>query len=157
MNGPYAEHVLDNPEVCSNCFSRIRVERVDPVRRGLSREYESHYERERRTTSIEYAPAESASDAKGVFCECGVEGHRERVWDESDVDRERFRAFTQQLLQTLAALGVTVKREETAGYALQARRDDAGVDEAFATAIDAGLVAAAASGASDTSPRERSA
>ena len=63
----------------------------------------------------------------------------------ADVDRERFRALLKATLRTLAAKGVTLRRKETAAYALQAFDDGKGPDAALAEAIDAGIVAAAAS------------
>jgi len=145
MTDAYAEHVLEAADVCNNCLRLIRVERVDPVRSGVAREFEATYERERRHTSVEYAPAESVSDHKGVFCACGVEGARDRVWGGDDLPRDRFKTLVQHLLRTLERKGVTVKPRETAAYALQAFDDDTTPDRALARAVDAGIVAAAAS------------
>ncbi len=65
----YHEHLLDASDVCNSCHRVIRVERQDPTRGGLTREFESHYERHRDHTEIGYGPAKSVSDEKGVFCE----------------------------------------------------------------------------------------
>jgi hypothetical protein len=143
MNGPYWDHIYDAADVCNNCLRLIRVERVDPVRSGVAREFEATYERERRHTSVEYAPAESVSDHKGVFCGCGVEGARDRIWSDDDLPRDRFKTLVQHLLRTLGRKGVTVKPRETAAHALQAFDDDGAPDRALARAVDAGIVAAA--------------
>jgi hypothetical protein len=79
------------------------------------------------------------SEQKGVFCECGVEEPRARVWSEDDVDDDRFRALLRSMLRTLDAKDITVARETTAAHALQARRGGADVDEAFATGLVAGV------------------
>jgi hypothetical protein len=144
MTDAYAEHVLEAADVCNNCLRLIRVERVDPVRSGVAREFEATYERERRHTSVEYAPAESVSDEKGVFCACGVEGARDRIWSDDDLSRDRFKGLVQHLLRTLNRKDVSVKPRETAAYALQAFDDDTPPDHALAQAVDAGIVAAAA-------------
>jgi len=139
---PYHEHIIGAKDCCSNCLRLIRVERVDPARSGIGREYESRLERNRQTTTIGYGPADSMSERKGVFCTCGVESARERIWADADVDTDRFREFVQRMLRTLDAKGVTVNQKRTAGHALQARRDGAGVDDALATGLDHGLAAA---------------
>jgi hypothetical protein len=144
MTDAYQDHILEAADVCSNCLRLIRVERIDPVRNGMGGEYEATFERERRHTSVEYGPADSVSDEKGVFCHCGVEGARDRIWSGDDLARERFKTLTKHCLQTLARKDVTVKDRETAAYALQAFDDGAAPDQALARAVDAGLVAAAA-------------
>jgi hypothetical protein len=152
MTDAYAEHVLEAADVCNNCLRLIRVERIDPARSGVAREFEATFERERRHTSVEYAPAESVSDHKGVFCACGVEGARDRIWSGDDLPRDRFKDLVQHLLATLDRKDVTVKPRETAAYALQAFDDGAAVDQALARAVDAGIVAAAAQSDDDPSP-----
>jgi len=149
MTDAYAEHVLEAADVCNNCLRLIRVERVDPVRSGVAREFEATFERERRHTSVEYAPADAISEHKGVFCECGVEGARDRIWSGDTLPRDRFKTLVKHLLQTLDRKGVTVTPRETAAYALQAYDDDAAPDQALARAVDAGIVAAAASDSDD--------
>lgn len=140
----FRERVLQARDVCRNCFSLVRVERIDPTRGGVAREFESHYERHRQTTTVDYAPAERVSEQKGVFCECGVEEPRTRVWSEEDVDDERFRELVQSMLRTLEAKDITVARETAAAHALQARRGGADVDEALATGLVAGVSVAVA-------------
>jgi len=141
----YEDHILDSKDVCSNCFEIIRVDRVDPVRGGMTRELDSHLERDRRRTSVEYAPHEIPSRSKGVFCNCGCEGAHERLWDPTDVDREQFRTLLKSALQTLEHKDVTLRRKETAMYALSHFDDHGDVDKALSAALEAGIVAAVAS------------
>jgi len=145
MSEAYQEHILNASDVCSNCLRVIRIERVDPTRDGMVREYESHYERHRRTTEIAYAPADSASNVKGVFCDrCGTEGAHDRIWRSEDVDDRRFRELVQQAIATLDFKGVTLQAQDFAAHALQQRRDGADVDEALGAATEAAIVASAA-------------
>jgi len=145
MQGPYADRVFDASDVCNNCLRRIRVERIDPTRAGLTREYETTLTRNRQTTVVDHGPAESVTDQQGTFCErCGTESAYDRWWADSDIDADRFRGLVQQLLRTLEAKGVSVARKPAAAHALQARRDGDSVDEALATGVDAGLQSAVA-------------
>lgn len=151
---PYQDHVLGAPDVCSNCLQLIRQERVSAIRRDdrtpTSGAWTTTYERIPRRTSVEYpGVGREPTQSQAVFCECGVESARERIWDSVDVDRERFRELLKNVLRTLDEKGVTLKRKETAAYALQAFDDGAGPDAALAEAIDAGIVAAAASDRTD--------
>ena len=145
MDGPYADYILDASDCCVNCLRPIRVERHDPTRAGMIREYESHYERNPRTTEIAYGPADSASNAKGVFCDrCGTESSYDRVWDDEDVDDGRFRELVRQAIATLEFKEVSIQRHDFAAHALQERRDGSDVDEALAAATEAAIVAQAA-------------
>jgi len=139
MSSAYQEHVLHAADVCNSCLGMIRVERLNPVRTGMSREYEACYERHKKRTVIDYGPAESVSDQKGVWCVCGVENARTRIWSDQDINTDRFHDLIQRLLRTLEAKGVTVARKPLAAHALQARRDGDSVDEALAAGVDAGL------------------
>jgi len=142
----YQDHVLGAPDVCSNCFRLIRAERLDPTRNGFGGELESHYERVRRTTSVEHPDTgDEPTQAQGVFCMCGVESARHRLWCSDDIGEPEFREFLKHLLRSLARKDVSVPRQETAAYALQAFRDGEGVDAALAQAVEAGIVARAAS------------
>jgi hypothetical protein len=149
MTDAFDEHVNEARDVCRNCFRVRAVERVDPVR-GFGDEFEAHYERRKQTTTVDYAPADRVSEHKGVFCECGVESPRHRIWDDGDIDDERFRDLLRAMLETLAFKDVTVRRRRTAAYALQSFRDGAGVDEALATALEVGLATATAATSSTT-------
>jgi len=146
MQGPYADHLLDARDVCSNCFRKNRVERVDPVmsRSGLRHELDSHYSRDRRETTVDYHDGgDEPPKSKGVFCNCGVEGTFDRIWDPTDVDRERFKKLLKNAVVTLDRKGVSIKRKETLRYALSHFDDHHDVDKALATAIDCGIMAEA--------------
>lgn len=141
---PYEDHYLGARDVCSNCLSLIRVERVDPMRGGITQQLDSHLARRRRSTTVEYAPADAASESKGVFCNCGVESARERIWSADDVTEDRFRTLVKNLVRTADNKAITIKRKETIAYALQKFKDGHDADESLATALDAGIVAACA-------------
>jgi len=145
MTTPYHDHILDARDVCANCHRLIRVERLDPVRGGLNTELDSHYSRHKRTTTVEYAPAESASESKGVFCECGVEDSRvrDRLWSPGNISRERFRDLLTATAGTLTHKDVTISRERFASVALAAYDAGRDADDALETALDAALAVAA--------------
>lgn len=70
--------------MCMSCHRVIAVERQEPTRGGLTREFESTFERHRDHTEIGYGPADSVSGHKGVFCDrCGTEGPYDRMWDDA--------------------------------------------------------------------------
>jgi len=138
----YDDRVIAARDVCSNCFRLVRVERVDPTRGGLTREYEASYEREQRNTSIEYGPAEVVSEHKGVFCECGVESPRERIWGDADVDRDRLATLLAQLLRTLRRKGLRVATRPAARQARDTFIAEDEVDAALRAGVSAGLRAA---------------
>ena len=147
MTEAYFEHVLDARDVCANCHRKNRIERVDPVmsRSGLRHELDSHFSRMRRRTVVDYHDGtENPPDSKGVWCECGVEGSHDRIWDPSDVDRERFKSLLKNTIQSLQARGVSLKSRETAMYALSHFDEHGDVDKALAAGVDAGIVAATA-------------
>lgn len=145
MHGPYADHILDAADTCSNCHQLIRVERLDPVRGGLSTRMDSHLSRREETTTVAYGPADVPAESKGVFCECGTEDAHHRLWDPTDVSRERFKQLLKHAIETLERKDVTLERTETAMYALSHFDEHGDVDRALATALDAGIVAAVAS------------
>jgi len=143
-SGIYEDLVLGAQDVCSNCFRRVRVERVDPVmaRDGLRHELDSHYSRRRRTTTVEHhysTPAPPQSQA--TFCACGVESARHRIWDADDVDRDHFQNMLKHVVATLEAKGVSFDRVRFAGHALQRFDDGDPPDAALAGAIDLAVVA----------------
>jgi hypothetical protein len=146
MNGPYEDHLLNASDVCSNCLSLIREERVDPTRSGLGRDYEVTLQRRKRATIIGYGPSDAVSESKGVFCECGVESARERIWTAADVDRDRFKTLLANAVRTLETKDVSLRRKETLAYGINAYDAGDGPDQAIATAVEAGIVAQAAGG-----------
>lgn len=151
MQGPYADHLLDASDVCSNCLRKNRVERVDPVMGGgLGVDLDSHYSRDQRRTTVEYHDGgDEPTQAKGVFCECGVEGSHERLWNPTAVDRERFKELLKAAVQTLRAKDVSLKQKETLMYALSHYDDHGDADRALATGIDCGIMAEAVGTADD--------
>ena len=154
MHPAYQEHVLSAPDVCSNCLRIVREERHqhEPRRSDVSVQ-ESQWSRRKDTTEVAFGPADTASDQKGIFCECGVEGSFVRVWDDVDVDRERFRTLLKRLIQTLEHKGVSIHRKATVAHALDAferlpvemegpHRPDTSVDEALSEGVRYGLARA---------------
>lgn len=123
----YYDEVLGSGQVCSNCFALVRIEyEVGPR------------DRNRETTEEGYGPAERASEQEALWCECGVEDGRSRIWEDDDVDDGRFRDLLATLVRTLDARGVTLERHRTVAHSLQARRDGETVDEALAHGVDRG-------------------
>jgi len=147
MSEVYDEHVLEAPDVCQSCFRRIRVERIEPTRSGVAREFESTYGRRRRTTEIDYGPAEDVADHKGVFCtRCGTESAFARTWEQADVhdpaagfDRDRFKSLATNCLESLLEKGVSLNRKTFVAVALSELDDGATVDEALGRATDHAL------------------
>lgn len=147
MQGPYAEHILDANDVCANCHRQNRVERVDPVMAtdGLRHELDSHYSRRRELTTVEYHDGgREPTKAKGVFCECGVEGAHERIWSPETVTREPFKELLQNAIKTLLGKGVNIRPKETARYALAHYDAEGDADKALSYAVEMGQVAAIA-------------
>ena len=124
MYQAFQEHVLNAPDVCNNCFQLIRVERAHTesrtLRSDVSATKSAYTSVGVQTTSKEYPPARCASDAWGIFCDCGTESAYDRTWDDRAPDRERFRTFVQNLLRTLGRKEVSVDRERLAYHALTA-------------------------------------
>ena len=141
----YHEHLLDASDVCNSCHRVIRVERIEPTREGLGREFESVYERKRETTEIGYGPARSVSEEKGVFCtECGTESPYDRIWDDADEDvsDDRFRELVRATIRTLEHKGVTLHRQTLAREALRRRHDGEHVDDCLGEATEAAITRA---------------
>jgi hypothetical protein len=138
----YQEHVLNAVDVCQNCLRIVREERQphEPRRSDVSVR-ESKWSRRRDTTAVAYGPADSPSEAKGVFCDCGVEGSFTRIWDDEDITREQFREFVKRLVQSLEHKGVSVDRKTTVAHALDAYDDRSGPYRRYRTAgeVDAWL------------------
>jgi len=139
----YHEHVLDASDVCMSCHRVIAVERQDPTRGGLTREFESTFERHRDHTEIGYGPADSVSGHKGVFCDrCGTEGPYDRVWDDAGEEQlgdDRVRELIQHTIWTLEHKGVTIDRQTLAKRALRARHNGEHIDDCLGAAVDAAI------------------
>jgi hypothetical protein len=146
MQGIYADLVLDSSDVCSNCFRQIKVQRIDPTREGFAgtEEFETHYERKKQTTTIEYAPHDIITRSKGVFCQCGCESAYERLWSPTDLEESRLKELLKNILRTLDAKGVTLKTKETAAYVLHCWSETNDVDKSLSKGIEMGVVASAA-------------
>lgn len=151
MEGPYADLILDSSDVCSNCFSLVSVERVDPVidDSGLGRDLDAHLSRRTQTTTREYHDSDpEPTQCKVTFCRCGVEGSHTRIWDPTDVGEAVFKPLLKQVLKTLGEKGIELDRprkKETMTYALMAFAETEDVDKAMSVGIEAGITAQAAS------------
>jgi len=110
---------------------------------------DSHLSRRKETTTVAYGPSDVPSESKGVFCQCGTEDAHHRLWDPTDVSRERFKTLLKNAIKTLEHKDVTLERTETAMYGLSHWDEHGDVDRALATALDAGIVAAVASSDED--------
>jgi len=137
----YQEHVLNAPDICSNCFSIVRVERERPA--SGWRPAETFYSRNQAKTSVEHVPAETVSETEQVFCECGVASAFDRVWSDRDMTRQRFAQLVKRLIRSVERKGLTVDRQAMVAHALQSfgqtRTTDAGVDVRVVTDVDAAL------------------
>lgn len=147
MPDAYADHLLEAHDICYNCLSVVRVERIDPFRStpqlGTDDEIITQYERKRQHTTIGYGPHDEPPKSKGVFCTCGIEDARRRLWDVDDCPRHKFKQLVQNAIRSLEHKGITINRRTFARTALQARDNDKDVDQSLAVATDAAIVAEA--------------
>jgi len=141
MSGPYHDHIVGAPDVCNNCFQLIRVERIDPYRSN-DIEAGTRLSGREEVTEIAYGPAELPPESKGVFCECGVESARDRIWGYAELGEGRFKELLQNCLGTLDRKDVTVDNKRMAEVALAAWRAGHNVDSALQQGLDAGLARA---------------
>lgn len=163
MHEAYQEHLIDASDVCSNCFRRIRVERVDPTRSGMTVEYESHMARHERHTEIAFGPAQSVTDQKGTFCtHCGTESAFERVWDDLDfadpelpLGYDRFKKLCQNAMRSLETKGVDIDRHSFATTAVSRFRNHRPIDVCLGEATEHAIVSAAMSTANERDHRVR--
>jgi len=149
MKGPYADHLLDAKDVCSNCFRRIKTDRVSAYLNddGGGTSLGSHYSRRQRSTTKEHVDSiEEPAHSEMTFCDCGVADAYHREWDPTDINRPAFKELVKQAITTLEAKGVTLRSKETARYAASHWADHGDVDRALATALESGIVAAAVGG-----------
>lgn len=148
MEGPYADHILDARDVCSNCFRRNRVERVDPVMsRGLRHELDAHLSRRKQMTTREHHDSDpKPTNCDATFCVCGIEGSHHRMWDPTDIGRSTFKTLLTRGLETLGEKGISFSRnrkKEIIGYALTEFDDSGDADKALSKALEMGIVAKA--------------
>ncbi|ADQ69257.1 ABC-type dipeptide transport system, periplasmic component [Halogeometricum borinquense DSM 11551] len=146
------KRVFNAPDVCLNCHRRIRVERNRPERQYSTdaSTSESKWARNRKTTTVAYGPADAVSDAKGIWCDCGVEGSYVRIWDDeplpedenktADVNAEQFRRLVQATIRILEDKGITLDRQAFASHALQARHDGDCVTESLSAGTSHAIV-----------------
>lgn len=57
-------------------------------------------------TCSEWVPDEPVSNAKHRFCSCGAHGSYTRIWDDSDIDRDRFKELLKNVIMTLLSFHV---------------------------------------------------
>jgi len=79
------------------------------------------------------------------FCECGVEGAHERLWDPTDVAEPKLKRLIKNAIRTLRRKEVALKPKETAAYILHVWSETDDVDRAMSKGIEMGIVAQAAS------------
>lgn len=162
----YHEHLLDASDVCLGCLQIVRVERLNPNRRGDKRTYETHHTPHPTRTVKDYGPALNITDQRGDFCKrCGTEGPFDRPWDDHrkpqyqtavalnwlfecddnpapqprELSRERFRELIQNAIETLEEKGVTLDRMTLAQEALRRRRDGEHVDDCLGEATESAI------------------
>lgn len=147
------ERIFNAPDVCLNCHRRVRVERERPNHHPVidgAIDYttpvsveEATWARDPQTTTVEYGPAEYASESKGIWCACGVEGSYVRIWNDipvpddgdPDVDDEQFRELVQATIRVLESKGVSLDRLTFARHALEARREGQCVTESLSAGV----------------------
>lgn len=132
----YQEHVLNAPDVCSNCFALVREARQDylpeQAHNGPTLELDtvsrpsdgktfvetSYYGAREETTTEAYDPHSPPTDARDYYCECGTASSYDRHWDDRDINRDRFREMIKQLVRALRTKQVSVRGRQLAAYAL---------------------------------------
>lgn len=123
MNGLYQDNVLSNPEVCNNCYRRIREPRA--VREHLRSDVtvgQAQTGRVRTTTTVEHVPDELPTDDRVTFCECGADGAFDRPRSKWEVDDVR--TYAKTLSRTLDSLGVDHDRKTFFEQAIQRHEFD---------------------------------
>jgi len=152
----FQERILNNPAVCNNCFRRIRRERSQRESATLRSDVSARrslYTRVKQTTSVDYVPAERASEAIAVFCECGTESAFDRIWDDGEnrcLTTRRVKTLLKACIRTLETLGVTLDRKTTIALALQHYRDDHDFNSALKAAVETGVHRSVAQSANHT-------
>ncbi|WP_394743340.1 hypothetical protein [Natronococcus roseus] len=143
----YRDHVLEAPDVCSNCFGITLVERSErvPPNDRVSLEL-SRFTRHPRNTTTEYAPSPTSAGSKAVFCECGVEGSSDRIWSPEDVDKNQFTDFIVNLVRALREKGVAFDRRALTMYSLLEYDTTEDVDQALSAGLQKANVVATTKG-----------
>ena len=165
----YHEHLLDASDVCLGCLRVVRVERLNPHRRGNKRTFETHHTPHPTRTVEDYGPALDITDERGDFCDrCGTEDAFDRPWDDHrrseyrtaaalgwlfdcddkpdchprELSRERFHELIQNTIETLEEKGVSINRQKFAEEALRAREQNSHADDCLGEATEAAITAA---------------
>lgn len=155
MEGPYADHILDASDTCSNCHRLTHTDRVDRYMRdqqGGGTFADVHQTPRRQATTRDHVPFDPPTDDEVVFCACGVETQHDRVWD--TLTREHFDRLLQELCRTVERKGVTLKRKTLFMVALSQFKEaaeagtitQAEATETFATALETAIITQAHTG-----------
>jgi hypothetical protein len=151
----YQEHVLDAPDVCSNCFRPIRRERSRTTsatgRSDVSVE-KSAYTRVQKHTEVDHHPESTPTKSITVWCDCGTEGAYDRYWEDGDgrcLTKARFERFLARSIRALERKGVSLDRETCIRHALGHYASKHDYDAALKRGIEAGIQTAVASTAQD--------
>lgn len=141
MQDAYGEYILDARDVCSNCFRRIRVDRVDAVRGdGLGHELDTRATRDVQTTTVDHHDLDpEPAHSQGTFCDCGVEGAHDRLWNPDAVSEAQFKTLLTRAAITLAQKGISLSRETLLEVAYRTWRAEDNVDDALAAGIEAAI------------------
>ena len=145
----FQELVLNDPEVCNNCFGRVRRERSQTqsstFRSDVSAE-KSPYTRVETQTTVDHVPGETPSRSVAVFCECGTESAFDRIWEDSDdrcLTMRRLKDLLKSMVRTLEAKGVTLDRPTCIRLAIHYYRQHYDLNQAFEDALEAAIETAA--------------
>jgi len=151
MHEAYQDHLIGASDVCSNCLRTIRVERVDPSRSGMTREFESYMTRHKHHTTIDYGPADRVAEEKGTFCtHCGTESPYDRIWEDVDfadpelpAGEQKFKDLCKSAMRSLEAKGVSIDRHAFATAALSNYDKHKPIDECLGAATEHAIVVGA--------------
>ena len=145
MTDIYTEQLVGAPDICSNCLRIRLVERTEVRSRGMTAapRVESTFTRCEKTTELDHHPADEPTQDKHLFCECGVADARTRMWDDTDISRDRFKTLLKHTIRAAEHKGVTLDRETAVKHALA--NWDGDVDGTLAAALEHGSTAATVS------------
>lgn len=127
----FQSDLLNNGDVCSNCFGvrLVAPEPAQPTARS----------RNPQTTSVEHVPGDRPPHDVELFCECGVPDANTRIWDIEDVDDERFKSLLVQAIRTAEHRGHDLDRRKTISVAVERWRHDWSVNRALDAGFEAGV------------------
>lgn len=130
---------LSSSDVCSNCFKERRVEVAVPRRKWDDLDTVPTESRPAEHTTSEWVPGPPVSKAELRFCSCGAHGAYTRIWDDDDVDDDRFAELLKAAIMTALAKDYELTRpevEEIASTARRRRRRGDSVNDALAAGFD---------------------